>query len=114
MSVIRAPANLPVSGIVVSETNGDSNGKENVSDNGNIKVEKLLHNIKNITAFFLQESSQEKELIPKKTKTSPKKSPKEKKRHNVINSSESEDNVDEDIDVSNVKSVSMDEMLKES
>merc|ERR1712228_681128 len=32
-----------------------------------------------------------------------KKSPKEKKRHNVINSSESEDNVDEDIDVSNVK-----------
>ena len=56
MSVIRAPANLPVSGIVVSETNGDSNGKENVSDNGNIKVEKLLHNIKNITAFFCRKA----------------------------------------------------------
>ena len=68
MSVIRAPANLPVSGSVVSETNGDSNGKENVSDNGNIKVEKLLHNIKTITAFFCRKAVKKRNCYRKKQK----------------------------------------------
>ena len=51
MSVIRAPSSLPVSGTEVSESNGDSNGKENVSNNGNVKVE-LLQNYLSLTALY--------------------------------------------------------------
>jgi len=51
MSVIRAPSSLPVSGTEVSESNGDSNGKENVSNNGNVKVE-LLQNYQSLTALY--------------------------------------------------------------